>query len=95
MFIDDFEVGNLVNPLGHSVDVGFGFERILQIVENKERIDETSVFDQDIENPVVRVLLPTIEIFRREGMPPGNKKQNYICRRLIRKILPMLTNTNP
>jgi hypothetical protein len=34
---DGAEVGNPVNPLGHSVDVGFGNERILQVMEGKSR----------------------------------------------------------
>jgi hypothetical protein len=34
---DGVEVGNLVNPLGHSIDVGFGYERILQVIEEITR----------------------------------------------------------
>ena len=34
---DGAEVGDLVNPLGHSIDLGFGYERILQVMEGKSR----------------------------------------------------------
>jgi alanyl-tRNA synthetase len=91
MFIDDFEVGNLVNPLGHSVDVGFGLERMVQIIEGKNRVEDTSLFDQDIQNPQVRVIIKTLEQFVFDGIKPGNKQREYTCRRLIRKIIPLLS----
>lgn len=32
MYIDDIEIGNIVNPLGHSIDCGFGLERLVQVM---------------------------------------------------------------
>jgi alanyl-tRNA synthetase len=80
------EVGNLVNPLGHSVDVGFGYERMLQIVEGKGRVDETSLFRQDLD-PISRDHFRTLCVFREQDIVPGNKGRNYVCRRLIRRFM--------
>jgi len=83
---DGLEVGNLVNPLQHSIDVGFGYERILQLMEGKKRVDETSLFRQDLD-PVSRDHFRTLMIFKEQGIQPGNKGRNYVCRRLIRRFM--------
>jgi alanyl-tRNA synthetase len=83
---EGLEVGNLVNPLGHSIDVGFGYERMLQIVEGKNRVDETSLFRQDLD-PVSRDHFRTLNVFREQDIVPGNKGRNYVCRRLIRRFM--------
>lgn len=80
------EVGNLVNPLGHSVDVGFGYERMLQIIEGKNRVDETSCFRQDLDR-VSRDHFRTLNVFHEQGITPGNKGRNYICRFLLRRFI--------
>jgi alanyl-tRNA synthetase len=80
------EIGNLVNPLEHSVDVGFGMERIYQLVEGKQRVDETSLFDQTLD-PVSRDHIRTLKVFYKHGINPGNKGREYVCRRLFRKML--------
>ena len=79
-------MGNLVNPLGHSIDVGFGYERMLQIVEGKSRVDETSLFRQDLD-PVSRDHFRTLNVFREQDIVPGNKGRNYVCRRLMRRFM--------
>jgi alanyl-tRNA synthetase len=83
---EGLEVGNLVNPMGHSVDVGFGYERMLQIVEGKSRVDETSLFRQDLD-PVSRDHFRTLCVFREQDIVPGNRGRNYVCRRLIRRFM--------
>jgi alanyl-tRNA synthetase len=83
---DGLEVGNLVNPMGHSVDVGFGYERMLQIIEGKNRVDETSLFRQDLD-PISRDHFRTLEVFKEQNIVPGNKGRNYVCRRLIRRFM--------
>ena len=83
---DGLEVGNLVNPLGHSIDVGFGLERILQLMEGKSRVDETSLFDQSLD-PVSRDHVRTLTVFWEQGIQPGNKGRNYVCRRLVRRFI--------
>jgi len=83
---EGLEVGNLVNPLGHSVDVGFGYERLLQVIEGRSRVDDTELFDQSVD-PVSRDPVRTLTVFWEQGIVPGNKGRNYVCRRLIRRFL--------
>ena len=94
LFVGSLEIGNLVNPLGHSTDVGFGWERILQILEGKDRVDETSLFDQTL-HPVVRDHSRTISILQENGIEPGNTGRSYVCRRILRRILRYQTGYEP
>lgn len=80
------EIGNLVNPLGHSTDVGFGFERLMMVLEGKSRADETSLFDQRFD-PVTRDHVRTLSLFHANGIKPGGKGRGYVCRVLLRKVL--------
>jgi alanyl-tRNA synthetase len=80
------EIGNLVNPLGHSTDVGFGFERLVMVLEGKTRVDQTSLFDQRFD-PVTRDHVRTLRLFHRNGIRPGGKGRGSICRRLLRRVL--------
>lgn len=86
VYVGDLEIGNLVNTLGHSTDVGFGLERLIQVVENKQRIDETSLFDISL-HPIVRDHCRTLELLWHKKIEPGNKGRNYVCRRLIRRLI--------
>jgi alanyl-tRNA synthetase len=86
MFYCDLEIGNLVNPLGHSTDVGFGWERLHQLIEGKQRVDETSLFDPK-QNPVISDHSRTLSILWHNGIEPGNRGRNYVCRRLLRRML--------
>lgn len=86
VFCGDLEIGNLVNPLGHSVDVGFGWERLHQVVERVDRVDQTSLFDQS-HHPIVSDHRRTISVMRENGIEPGNKGRNYVCRRLLRRLM--------
>jgi alanyl-tRNA synthetase len=83
---DGLEVGNLVNPMTYSIDVGFGYERILQVMECKSRVDETELFDQSLD-PISRDHFRTLSVFHEQGIVPGNKGRNYVCRRLIRRFI--------
>jgi alanyl-tRNA synthetase len=89
VYVGGLELGNLVHTLGHSVDVGFGLERLVQVVEGKSRVDETSLFRQDC-HPVVRDHERTVNILLEQGVGPGNRGREYVCRRLVRRILPLL-----
>ena len=89
LFVGTLEIGNLVNPLGHSTDVGFGLERLVQTIEGVNRVDQSSLFRQEL-HPVVRDHVRTIEVLFRNGIPPGNKGRPYVCRRLIRRMIPFL-----
>jgi alanyl-tRNA synthetase len=86
LFCGNLEIGNLVNPLGHSTDVGFGLERLHQVVERKNRTDETSLFEQQY-HPVVRDHIRTLKSLKQHDIQPSNKKHGYVCRRLLRRIL--------
>jgi alanyl-tRNA synthetase len=86
------EVGNLVNPLGHSVDVGFGYERMLQVMSGSDRVDQTELFRQDLD-PVSRDHFRTLFVLEEQGINPGNKGRNYVCRRLLRRYLRLNPDT--
>ena len=80
------EIGNLVNTLGHSTDVGFGLERLMQAIEGTKNIDDTSLFDSSL-TPVVRDHSRAIRSMRENGIVPGNKGREYVCRKMLRRIL--------
>lgn len=86
MFKSDIEIGNLVNTAGTMTDVGFGAERLAMFMENKDRADMTSLFPQ-VDNPVLRDHLRTIDLLHENNVFPGNKRRNYISRLLIRRCL--------
>jgi len=86
VYYNGLEIGNLVNPLTHSTDVGFGLERLLQVLEGATRIDNTSLFNQEY-HPVVRDHCRTLTLMRENGIVPGNKGRDYVCRRLLRRVL--------
>jgi alanyl-tRNA synthetase len=68
------EVGNIVNPLGTCIDVGFGLER-LDIVVN----GTSPPTPQD-------TLAAAIESIIASGYRPGNKRQGYVLRKLLRRL---------
>lgn len=80
------EIGNLVNPMGTMTDVGFGWERLLMVLEGKTRVDETSLFNQELD-PITRDHLRTVDSLWDNKIKPGGKGRNYICRKLIRRML--------
>ena len=86
MFLCGLEIGNLVNPMTHSVDVGFGYERLYQMVCRSGRVDGTDLFRQELD-PVSRDHYRTLSVFYEQGIGPGNKGRNYVCRRLIRRYI--------
>jgi alanyl-tRNA synthetase len=86
LYCRGLEIGNLVNPLGHSVDVGFGWERLHQVVEGVERVEQTSLFDRGL-HPVVSDHVRTISLMRENGVEPGSKGRSYVCRRLLRRLM--------
>ena len=86
VYYGGLEIGNLVNTLEHSTDVGFGLERVLQILEGKSRVDDTSLFNQQ-DHPIVRDHLRTLQLMRDCGVVPGNKGRGSICKRLLRRTM--------
>ena len=86
VYYDGLEIGNLVNPLEHSTDVGFGLERLLQVISGTKRVDETELFDTTL-SPICRDHFRTLEVLKLNGINPGNKEREYVCRRLLRRCL--------
>jgi len=86
MFSNKLEIGNLVNPNKHSIDVGFGFERLIQLIGGCSRVDESSLFDQNL-SPISRDHLRTIRLLISQNIFPGGKGKQYICRKLIRRFI--------
>lgn len=68
------EIGNIVNPLGTCIDVGFGLERLDMIVNGTPQVD------------ALETLCETVMTIVESGYRPGNKEQGYVLRKLLRRI---------
>ena len=68
---NDIEIGNIVNPLGTCIDVGFGLERIEMVINN---IPKTK--NDTLKETVFKII--------DSGFKPGNNKQGYILKKLLR-----------
>ena len=76
-YINDIEIGNIVNPLGDCIDVGFGLERLDMVVNNTNpKSKEESLID-------------LIDKIIESGYTPSHKRQGYVLRRLIRSLYKM------
>lgn len=71
---DGVEIGNIVNPLGSCIDVGFGLERLDMIVSGTPQDD------------ALGTLCETVMTIVESGYRPGNKEQGYVLRKLLRRI---------
>ena len=65
------EIGNIVNTIGTCIDVGFGLERLLLVLNGTSKSKE-------------EVIIETTYKLIDSGFYPGNQKQNYILRKLLR-----------
>ena len=68
---DDIEIGNIVNPLGTCIDVGFGLERLEMVLDNQIISKEDT-----LKESIMKII--------ESGFRPGNNKQGYILRKLLR-----------
>jgi alanyl-tRNA synthetase len=73
-YVGDLEIGNIVNPLGTCIDVGFGLER-LQMV-----LGMTPATSKEILKSTILKLIDS-------GYYPSNKRQGYVLRKLIRRLI--------
>ena len=67
------EIGNIVNPLGTCIDVGFGLERLDMLVNGVE-------YTKD------EILIETCWKIIQSGYSPGPQKQGYVLRKLLRLL---------
>ncbi len=90
-------IGKLQN---RNVDTGSGFERVLMIVQNKESIFDTDLFEPimhqirerpSLSNPkserIIADHIRTAIFMIADGVVPSNTERGYILRRLIRRAV--------
>lgn len=70
-YYNDIEIGNIVNPLGTCIDVGFGLERLLNLKYGQSIISKEEI------------LKDTIMTIINDGFIPGDKKQGHILKKLL------------
>ncbi len=91
------EIISLKKLKSSGVDTGMGLERLLMVMNRKNNVYETDIFQPLMEKmaniniplKVKRIIsdhLKTIVFLVSEGLSPSNKEAGYILRRLIRKI---------
>ena len=71
---DGVEIGNIVNPLGTCIDVGFGAERLDMLVNGTPPESELEI----LHDGIARII--------ESGYRPGNKEQGYVLRKLLRRL---------
>lgn len=73
-YINDIEIGNIVNNGGDSIDVGFGYERLDSLVNgtSKNEID---------------ILKETILKIIESGYKPSPNNQGYVLRKLLKMLV--------
>lgn len=67
------EIGNIVNPLGTCIDVGFGLDRLEAIVNGVSYTRQ-----EELQKACNTLLL--------DGFVPSNTKQGYVLRKLLRLL---------
>ena len=70
----DIEIGNIVNPCGDCIDAGFGLERLDALVNQHSY--------KNVEELYVEAIRRIID----SGYLPGNLKQGYVLRKLLRNL---------
>ena len=73
-YFNDIEIGNIVNPLGDCIDVGFGLERLELVLGG-----DPPRRDMVLRETTLRII--------EDGYLPGNKKQGYVLRKLLRTLV--------
>jgi alanyl-tRNA synthetase len=101
VFMEFLKEGNTYKPLGkHNVDFGGGLDRLAMLLQNKD-----SVFETDIYNPIFkqvqsiaektnitseRIITDHIKAATwiiMDGVSPGRTEREYVLRRLIRRAI--------
>jgi alanyl-tRNA synthetase len=92
--------GNFKTLPQRGVDVGWGFERLVAILNNKESVFGTDIFKEiadkikefasEADERAKRILIDHLRasvFLIADGVRPSNKEAGYILRRLLRRIL--------
>lgn len=74
LYSEGIEIGNIVNPLGTCIDVGFGLERLDKLVNTPP------VQCREVELGLIATKI--IEA----GYKPSNKAQGYVLRKILREL---------
>jgi alanyl-tRNA synthetase len=73
-YVNNVEVGNIVNPLGNCIDVGFGLERLDSMVNGTK----PKTTDEVISETIMKII--------DSGYLPTHYKQGYVLKRLLRTL---------
>jgi alanyl-tRNA synthetase len=73
-YVGEVEIGNIVQPLGDCIDVGFGLDRLGVLLG-----DRPPDPDEVLQQAVQRLL--------DSGYRPGPRRQGYVLRRLVRQLV--------
>lgn len=73
-YVNGVEIGNIVNPLGDCIDVGFGLERLDFILNNTPLKSKEELLEE--------IIIKLIQ----EGYYPGPKQHGYILRKLLKSL---------
>jgi alanyl-tRNA synthetase len=73
-YINNIEIGNIVNPLENCIDVGFGLERLEFILTGNRPLS----IEDSLENTILKII--------ESGVFPSHTKQGYILRKLMRLL---------
>lgn len=73
-FIGDLEIGNIVNPMGNCIDVGFGLERLDYLVNGTTKSSDD-------------ILIDTYHKMVDSKLHPSNKLQGYVMRKIMRMMI--------
>lgn len=74
-FVNDIEIGNIVNPLGTCIDVGFGLERLLNIKYNLIPESRNDILKEACESLIY------------SGVTIDHNKQGYILKKLLTELV--------
>lgn len=70
-YINDVEIGNIVNTLEHSIDIGFGLERLLFVSGNLQPKSKLEI----LEDTSLQLI--------SEGVKIGHYRQEYVLKKLL------------
>jgi alanyl-tRNA synthetase len=70
----EIEIGNIVNTLDKFIDVGFGYSRLDDIINENKKLNENDILKDAISKII------------DSGFKPGPQKQGYVLRKLLRQL---------